>query len=104
MRLHKNYENAVSYNSFVADVTLAAQISLTQRRRISCLLLSTKTFPTELAVKKEKERRIVFLTFSDLSTYFLVWYILSETYLYTYCLKIEEAFSPEAQYGHSQSE
>ena len=84
MRLHKNYENAVSYNSFVADVTLAAQISLTQRRRISCLLLalSTKTFPTELAVKKEKERRIVFLTFSDLSTYFLVWYILSETYLY----------------------
>jgi hypothetical protein len=49
-------------NAFVADVTLGAQISLTQGRRISCLLLalSTKTLPTELGVKK-KEKEELFL-------------------------------------------
>ena len=58
----KNCENAVRYNELVADVTLAAQISLTQRRRISCLLLahSTKTLPTELRVKKKEKEQLLF--------------------------------------------
>ena len=58
----KNCENAVRYSEFVADVTLAAQISLTQRRRISCLLLalSTKTLPTELGVKKKEKEQLLF--------------------------------------------
>ena len=61
------------YKEFVADVTLAAQISLTQRRRISCLLLahSTKTLPTELGVKKKEKEQLLFKHFliTYLSTY-----------------------------------